>query len=47
MKRMILAVVAVTGLTAAKSAHAYEGPWCAYMAAGRDFYNIPLRPAEL
>ena len=39
MKRIMLAIVAVTSLTAAKSAHAYEGPWCAYMAAGRDFYT--------
>jgi hypothetical protein len=41
MKRIALAfaVVAVTAPIEAPPAHAYEGPWCAYMTAGRDYYT--------
>lgn len=42
MKRMALtfAAAAFAALIDAPPGHAYyEGPWCAYMNAGRDFYT--------
>jgi hypothetical protein len=33
------AVLAVTALADTGPSHAYEGPWCAYMTAGRDYYD--------
>ena len=36
---LALAAVAVIALIDARPADAYEGPWCAYMMAGRDYYT--------
>ena len=39
---LALAAVAAAALAEAQSAEAqasYQGPWCAYMMAGRDFYT--------
>jgi hypothetical protein len=41
MKRMVLALAALASaaLIDAQPGQAYEGPWCAYMTAGRDYYT--------
>src|SRR5688572_6114597 len=41
MKRITLALtaLAMTALIDARPSQAYDGPWCAYMLAGHDYYT--------
>lgn len=36
---LLLGAVAAFALAEAKPVQAYEGPWCAYMSTGFDFYT--------
>ena len=38
-KILSIGALAAAALCVAQPSQAYEGPWCAYMSAGRDFYT--------
>ena len=38
-KILSIGALAAAALCVAQPSQAYEGPWCAYMSAGQDFYT--------